>query len=188
MRHKTKQKPDKYIHWTYQVLALFLLLISKNHETFFPSLSPEPILCISNDLVCDKIKQCPLGDEMYSDEDSNLCRPFAGSGFDTANADMTIWQQLSLGFLKNMFGMNEVQPPQPQPQPPFNHHHNYHYGGPAFGFPPPTLEPPVRPPPPPPSSPSVTRGLAKYGPWGYLMLGMLLCGAALLICGLWGEF
>lgn len=35
---------------------------------------------------------------------------------------------------------------------------------------------------------SLTRGLSRYGPWGYLMLGMLLCGAALLICGLWGEF
>lgn len=32
-----------------------------------------------------------------------------------------------------------------------------------------------------------SRGLSKYGPWGYLMLGMLLCGGALLICGLWGK-
>lgn len=31
------------------------------------------------------------------------------------------------------------------------------------------------------------KGLSKYGPWGYLMLGMLLCGGALLVCGLWGE-
>lgn len=31
------------------------------------------------------------------------------------------------------------------------------------------------------------RGLSQYGPWGYLMLGMLLCGGALLVCGLWGE-
>lgn len=30
--------------------------------------------------------------------------------------------------------------------------------------------------------------LSKYGPWGYLMLGMLLCGGALLICGLWGKY
>lgn len=34
---------------------------------------------------------------------------------------------------------------------------------------------------------SLTRGLSRYGPWGYLMLGMLLCGGALLMCGLWGE-
>ena len=34
---------------------------------------------------------------------------------------------------------------------------------------------------------SLTRGLSRYGPWGYLMLGMLLCGGALLVCGLWGN-
>lgn len=34
---------------------------------------------------------------------------------------------------------------------------------------------------------SLTRGLSRYGPWGYLMLGMLLCGGALLLCGLWGK-
>lgn len=34
----------------------------------------------------------------------------------------------------------------------------------------------------------VNSDLSKYGPWGYLMLGMLLCGGALLICGLWGKF
>lgn len=33
---------------------------------------------------------------------------------------------------------------------------------------------------------TLTRGLSKYGPWGYLILGMLLCGGALLLCVLWG--
>lgn len=31
------------------------------------------------------------------------------------------------------------------------------------------------------------RGLSKYGPWGYLILGMLLCGGTLLLCVLWGK-
>lgn len=31
------------------------------------------------------------------------------------------------------------------------------------------------------------RGLSKYGPWGYLILGMLLCGGTLLLCVLWGN-
>lgn len=35
---------------------------------------------------------------------------------------------------------------------------------------------------------TLTRGLSKYGPWGYLILGMLLCGGALLLCVLWGKF
>lgn len=33
---------------------------------------------------------------------------------------------------------------------------------------------------------TLSRGLSKYGPWGYLILGMLLCGGALLVCVLWG--
>jgi hypothetical protein len=36
--------------------------------------SDDPLLCISNDLVCDGIRQCPLGNGMLSDEDENLCR------------------------------------------------------------------------------------------------------------------
>lgn len=27
--------------------------------------------------------------------------------------------------------------------------------------------------------------LKHYGPWGYLMLGMLICGTVLMFCGLW---
>lgn len=32
------------------------------------------------------------------------------------------------------------------------------------------------------------RGLSKYGPWGYLILGMLLCGGTLLLCVMWGMY
>uniref|UniRef100_A0A182M7C2 Uncharacterized protein n=1 Tax=Anopheles culicifacies TaxID=139723 RepID=A0A182M7C2_9DIPT len=38
---------------------------------------------------------------------------------------------------------------------------------------------------PPKKHRSSLTGLSKYGPWGYLFLGMLICGGALLICGLW---
>lgn len=34
---------------------------------------------------------------------------------------------------------------------------------------------------------TLSKGLSKYGPWGYLILGMLLCGGALLVCVLWGN-
>lgn len=33
-----------------------------------------------------------------------------------------------------------------------------------------------------------TRGIARYGSWGYMMLGMLMCSILLLLCGIWGEF
>ena len=35
------------------------------------------------------------------------------------------------------------------------------------------------------SDPMFPALLAHYGPWGYLMLGMLICGAILMLCGLW---
>lgn len=34
---------------------------------------------------------------------------------------------------------------------------------------------------------TLSHGISKYGPWGYLILGMLLCGGALLVCVLWGK-
>ena len=49
---------------------------------------------------------------------------------------------------------------------------------------PPVTEPAVVP---PKKHHSRMTGLSKYGPWGYLFLGMLICGGALLICGLWGK-
>lgn len=35
------------------------------------------------------------------------------------------------------------------------------------------------------SDTTLPAALAHYGPWGYLMLGMLICGAVLMLCGLW---
>lgn len=31
----------------------------------------------------------------------------------------------------------------------------------------------------------ISAALSHYGPWGYLMLGMLICGTVLMFCGLW---
>lgn len=35
------------------------------------------------------------------------------------------------------------------------------------------------------STESLPDVLNHYGPWGYLMLGMLICGTVLMFCGLW---
>nr|CAD7416015.1 unnamed protein product [Timema poppensis] len=32
---------------------------------------------------------------------------------------------------------------------------------------------------------TLPEALSRYGPWGYLMLGTLICGALLMLCGLW---
>lgn len=36
--------------------------------------SDDPLLCISEDLICDGIRHCPIGGGMLSDEDDNLCK------------------------------------------------------------------------------------------------------------------
>lgn len=36
-----------------------------------------------------------------------------------------------------------------------------------------------------PQADAIPDTLSNYGPWGYLMLGMLVCGAFLMLCGLW---
>ncbi|PSN53287.1 hypothetical protein C0J52_04662 [Blattella germanica] len=50
-----------------------------------------------------------------------------------------------------------------------------------------TAKPPWhhQPPKNPTEMDSIPAALAHYGPWGYLMLGMLICGAVLMLCGLW---
>nr|CAD7459228.1 unnamed protein product [Timema tahoe] len=35
------------------------------------------------------------------------------------------------------------------------------------------------------SEDTLPEALSRYGPWGYLMLGTLICGALLMLCGLW---
>lgn len=108
-----------------------------------------------------------MGVEMRSDEDPAMCITRTN---DPNLQNMNIWQHLSLNFLKNILGKGE-DPDSSRPVMMI-----------------PTMATPRPEPIPPRQRSSLTRGLARYGPWGYLMLGMLICGAALLVCGLWGKY
>lgn len=131
--------------------------------------SDTPLLCIAHELTCDNIEHCPSGSDMRNDEEPAMCferigQPPGGPG------GMNLWQELSINWLKNILSGN---------------------GDPDTGHPNvvmPMYTTTERTGSPNPRQKStLTRGLARYGPWGYLMLGMLVCGAALLICGLWGK-
>lgn len=52
------------------ILHIHFSLFSKHFRLF----SDDPLLCISEDLICDGIRHCPLGGGMLSDEDDNLCK------------------------------------------------------------------------------------------------------------------
>lgn len=161
----------------------------------------KPVLCISELLVCDGNPNCPKG-ASTSDEDEVLCKSHLavhGSWQDLAedimkklpagimknnvldkqdnpelNAVTNVpqlnfinWKQIKNNFDSKLYytssvcKLNEhiVLVVLTTSQPTNIEHHD--------------------------SSDSVSAALAHYGPWGYLMLAMLICGTVLMFCGLW---
>ncbi|XP_061390075.1 uncharacterized protein LOC133325305 [Musca vetustissima] len=164
----------------------------------------EPILCISKDLICDGIRHCPYSNEYDSDEDYAMCwkRSRLGEPIPPA-VESDIFEHFALEVFRNLFaydvpsiaavskGVNSTMDQEgladggktpdeellivdgsngtqnigksENANSTGGSHHPKHNG----------------------TRMGLNSDLSKYGPWGYLMLGMLLCGGALLICGLW---
>lgn len=142
------------------------------------------MVCISDQLICDGVQNCPAGSEFESDEGKEACESVEKRKSQLFNYLKEIFQNgLPSSFRRSrpsgsLDAVNESMVEQ---------HH-------ATTF---TLtrndinktfyvETVID------RSSSIrknfAKGLSQYGSWGYLMLGMLLCGGALLVCGLWGEF
>lgn len=155
----------------------------------------EVMLCVSDTLVCDGIRHCPNGNEYDSDEDPELClRRKSNVDFVSIHSYTTIEQHTQRILIIHFFFLQR------------NSGNVFHHIAKEIRkiFPPEENTSVLTPPPKMTivssttitseldtkreNRPSLTRGLSRYGPWGYLMLGMLLCGGALLICGLWGNF
>lgn len=154
------------------------------------------MLCISDSLACDGIRHCPDGTEYDSDEDQVMCMK---NKKNSASSTVSVLK-LILKFIElNQYFQNSAVD------------HRYKMTKKVFPM---DYATSTVPPTNPVASTvpvdplvvskivdhsvavekakakerqSLTRGLSRYGPWGYLMLGMLLCGGALLICGLWGK-
>ncbi|XP_055320973.1 uncharacterized protein LOC129577614 isoform X2 [Sitodiplosis mosellana] len=157
----------------------------------------ETLFCVSSSLVCDGINHCPSGDEYNSDEDPNLCAQKRGFTDSNTSFGLSIWQQISKEFFSKLYPPDATTTvPTKSPMKPTSTMHKK---------------------PTSPSKDddgidddssennttddgvmessttkhyrhiTLSRGLSKYGPWGYLILGMLLCGGALLVCVLWGS-
>lgn len=144
-----------------------------------------PLLCIARELVCDGLPNCPpIGSEV-SDENEAMCIKHRQQEY-SENPVQSVFRHYIQNTIKSFFGGEPKELPSK----------------PAYGevdialeqkfgamYPPPAVSPD-----PPAVTESTVRpkkqrttltGLSKYGPWGYLFLGMLICGSALLICGLW---
>lgn len=179
------------------------------------------MLCISDSLVCDGIRHCPMGNGYESDEDTEMCLirykqmkqlqkqshvrqrhhiPMDNPEYtklivlripQAAPTEMGLWQQIQKE-LKKIVSSSSSSSSSTAPTTE------------TFSTDVPTrttttsstststtqskqLDSAVHRTKEARDRTTLTRGLARYGPWGYLMLGMLLCGGALLMCGMWGK-
>ncbi|KAL9917652.1 uncharacterized protein ACN427_000332 isoform 2-T2 [Glossina fuscipes fuscipes] len=164
----------------------------------------EPILCISKALICDGIRHCPYSNEYDSDEDYEMC--WKRSRYDEPippAIESDLLEHFALEIFHNLFAFdapvlerkpdgksNITKPDGPKEDATgglnisladnkgenvANDNSSLEVKGLGIL-----------------GRRNATRNglnsdLSKYGPWGYLMLGMLLCGGALLICGLWAS-
>lgn len=137
----------------------------------------EPLVCISKELVCDGIRHCPYGNEYDSDEDPKLCtnRKFDDEGlinkFDWSLLEFIrnyLPSEMNTFFTPTTPSTLTTSPSIVEQKTETNNKTSNHHKKNSTRL-------------------NFSSDLSKYGPWGYLMLGMLLCGGALLICGLWGK-
>uniref|UniRef100_A0A182PKR3 Uncharacterized protein n=1 Tax=Anopheles epiroticus TaxID=199890 RepID=A0A182PKR3_9DIPT len=151
-----------------------------------------PLLCIARELVCDGLPNCPpLGSEV-SDENEAMCVKHRQQEY-SDNPVQSVFRQYIQNTIKSFFGGEPKEIPSKsgtfgEMDIALEQKFGAMYSSPASGGsssplpPPPTTEATVVP---TKKHRSSMTGLSKYGPWGYLFLGMLICGGALLICGLW---
>lgn len=160
------------------------------------------MFCISSSLVCDGINHCPTGELYYSDEDPNLCSKVKTTTEANVNYKsifipikfifienlfflfqsngLSLWQQITREFFSKVYPSVTDQPTKSTTH---NHSDDDDSSDGSAEEKSSSHETTTKR-----HRVTLTRGLSKYGPWGYLILGMLLCGGALLLCVLWGEF
>ncbi|GJQ71228.1 hypothetical protein Trydic_g10971 [Trypoxylus dichotomus] len=135
------------------------------------SIGHEPLFCISKYLLCDGNRNCPKG-ATRNDEDDKICK---------------IWNLLFRELKKpvvdnkllNFLMSQTTKSPKARP-----HWQDWTYiqrvdvttlRSTTTETTPSNIE-------------SLSVALSHYGPWGYILLGMLICGTVLMFCGVWECF
>jgi len=127
-----------------------------------------PMLCISDHLLCDGVQNCPKS-STNSDEDPKLCKT-AKNAWENFVVELVKKYRPKdadgkLGLRNATDGPTEwlewqlVKKNVTKKPEVVNETHS--------------------------ASESISAMLNKYGPWGYLMMGLLICGTVLFFCGLW---
>ncbi|KRT81643.1 hypothetical protein AMK59_6268 [Oryctes borbonicus] len=135
------------------------------------SIGHEPLFCVSKYLLCDGNRNCPKG-ATKNDEDAKICkvwnilfREFKKSGADNK--------------ILNLLMSQTTKPPRVHP---LWQDWTYIQRIDATTLTLTTTEAA------PSNIESLSVALSHYGPWGYILLGMLICGTVLMFCGVWECF
>lgn len=154
-----------------------------------------PLLCIARELICDGQPNCPPVGNDVLDENENMCAKHRREEY-SENPVQSVFRKYIQNTIKSFFGgepdgmvhTTETAPADGTIDIGLDPKFGSLAVNPPTGLPIPAPPPAVsvtEPPVPAKKHRSSMTGLSKYGPWGYLFLGMLICGGALLICGLW---
>lgn len=130
-----------------------------------------PLLCISKDLICDGVRHCPTSINALSDEDTEMCARKRQHDLTDNPVEMVFKKYIQTTF-KAFFFTDSTEVPTKEVSTASIDEKRIEVTETQTQS---TIKP----------HRSTLTGLSKYGPWGYLFLGMLLCGGALLVCGLW---
>lgn len=130
-----------------------------------------PLLCVSKALICDGIRHCPSSMNAISDEDREMCAKRNAQDLMDNPMEMVFKKYIQTTF-KAFFYTDSTEVPSKDDSTAVKETKRIEL-----------IETQTKN--NTKQHKSTLTGLSKYGPWGYLFLGMLLCGGALLICGLW---
>lgn len=142
----------------------------------------EPDSCVWDQLVCDGNENCPKGSS-YSDESERQCKShlrLQGS-WDQFIVEVMRKMNPPTQLRKNKWLMERLQETTTTTEAARLIRWEEFRGKADEETT--TKEPQM--PAKPGAVESITEVLSHYGPWGYLMLGMLICGTVLMFCGLW---
>ncbi|KAK5645327.1 hypothetical protein RI129_006627 [Pyrocoelia pectoralis] len=126
----------------------------------------KPMLCISDELMCDGNLNCPKGSSR-SDEDPVLCKTVLLG----RNSWKNLTEDIILNLTKNTVNNNLLAKKNSTDLMSFMDVKSYEVA--------------LTNPDHHDAADSVSAAIAHYGTWGYLMLAMLIVGTILMFCGLW---
>ncbi|XP_044733656.1 uncharacterized protein LOC123296259 [Chrysoperla carnea] len=155
------------------------------HQHTCMSVGYKPLMCVAEELVCDGIQHCPRG-EAQSDEDSTMCHDRA--------VQHQSWEYIAHEWIKKLSTNKKNSNNLPAGAIQGNrwiHRNVINPANSANGNSGTTQNIVLRRDSTTKKDvevDSVSAALEHYGPWGYLMLGMLICGCILMLCGLWECF